>query len=68
MIELRVEEYCHTCPQFSPVSETKRVYPTDSLSVLTGPTISSTVVICEHAKVCQNIAKHIKKQLKESEG
>ncbi len=61
MIELKVENYCHSCPQFSPVADIKRVYPVGEDE----PMMMTTTVECEHAKLCRNITKHIKTQLQE---
>lgn len=54
MIELRVEPYCSQCKKFEPVSTTTGwTCAQDDVSVV------HTIVKCEHASICKEIASHI---------
>ena len=63
MIRLNVEEYCHTCNNFSPT------YEQPAVSYGGGQEFFRTdgIVTCEYRKMCLNIARHISKKTKEKE-
>lgn len=51
MIELKVEEYCHECPEFE--AETQKSY----LSADGKIAAVECVVVCEHAQKCRCIKR-----------
>ena len=68
MIKLKVEEYCHNCPDFeADVTKTDKVYAsnydwlTDSRVELTR---SDTIVTCAHANRCRAVKRYLEKQQK----
>ena len=70
MIELKVEEYCHDCKAFKPVSETveygkRYTYDMISMTEKVIPAHIQTTVKCEYAKRCAGIARYIRGELKE---
>lgn len=57
MIELKVEEYCHDCPDFEPdVHKDKYVDAEDNLY------LQRTTIRCEHAARCRAVKRYLEKQ------
>lgn len=56
MIVLKVEEYCHNCPDFKPRKEFECVNYSDGIPV----TFGDTLVMCKHADRCENIYERMK--------
>lgn len=68
MIKLKVEEYCHDCPDFeADVVKTDKVcvsnydWLTDSRVELTRV---ETIVTCSHANRCRAVKRYLEKQQK----
>lgn len=60
MIRIDVEEYCHTCLDFSPdVTTAKRKYSDDDEM-----TMGDTIVRCEHKRRCAGIRRHLEQCMK----
>ena len=59
MIRIEVEDYCHSCRDFSPdVTAATRNYAVDDISW------TDTVVRCEHAKKCAGLVRYLENQIK----
>lgn len=63
MIRVEVEEYCHSCLDFSPDVIMPRRYESldhpDKEFVL-----GDTIIHCEHRKRCANIKRYLERQAK----
>lgn len=60
MIHLQIEEYCHECPEFTPLKDT--TYRRDP----GGRTIAvDNPIYCGNFVKCMNIAKYLKQKLSE---
>lgn len=60
MIELRVEDYCHDCLDFSAdVKQPERLYAGDEVCA----TIGTTIVRCEYAKRCASIKRYLERRM-----
>ena len=57
MIELKVEEYCHGCPDFNPEALTDNMYAGSSRAD------SFTICVCKYRKRCAAIARMIEKKI-----
>ena len=60
MITLKVEEYCHNCPDFSAkvaVKEKEKVCEAENLKIR----VCETTVTCSHAKRCEGIKRYLDK-------
>lgn len=61
MIELKVEDYCHNCLDFSAdVKHPDRLYAGDEVCM----TFGNTVVRCEYAKRCASIKRYLEAKMK----
>ena len=60
MIRIDVEEYCHSCMDFSP----DVTPPIRSFSENGAVKQTDTIIQCEHRKRCANIERFLKQQLK----
>lgn len=60
MIELRIADYCHNCPEFEPDID-KYVFQG------TEPIVKTTVT-CEHHQRCESMLSYIKTQLTKENG
>lgn len=62
MIKLKVEEYCHTCPEFRPAiydRDITEVY--DGCGNIVGVAVNGDIVInCYFKSTCDNIRNHFK--------
>lgn len=58
MIELKVEDYCQECSDFSPMADTF-TYRASKVAV------NNTVVYCKNKKVCKRLYEHLKGENKE---
>lgn len=65
MIELKVEEYCHDCPDFEADvlkhGDTKGYYDFSGELVVTP---SYTIVYCAHANRCRAVKRYLEKKQK----
>lgn len=62
MIRLEVEDYCHSCLDFSPdVTKAERYYGDGE------PLLSDTIVKCEYRKRCNGIRRYLEKSMKDKE-
>lgn len=63
MIRLNVEEYCHTCNNFSPT------YDQPTICYGDGQEYHRTdgIITCEHRKICSNIVRYLSRKIKEKE-
>lgn len=62
MIELKVKEYCHNCPDFA----TKvSVREHDDGNMVNPAKFYDTTVTCSHAKRCEGIMRYLDKTLKD---
>ena len=61
MIELKVEEYCHSCTYFEAVSDIDILYTGEER------TAGRTVVRCINSEKCKEIHRHIERGLKNVE-
>ena len=58
MIELKVEDYCHGCPELVPdvdILQAEDFYANEQ--------VYSTRITCKHNRRCAAIARHIRKQI-----
>ncbi len=60
MIKLYVEDYCQTCPDFSPDIERTRVWAGTE-------NILNTNVFCSYKDRCEQIAKRFEKEVKDGD-
>ena len=66
MIKLRVEEYCHNCPNFSAKVTVKEEELCTGIDMNDPPVrICDTLVTCAHAKRCEGITRYLRKATKE---
>lgn len=59
MLELKVADYCHSCPYFEPVTKENALYNYD------GYRTGNTYIVCENDRKCENIAEYLEKKLAE---
>lgn len=63
MIQLEVEEYCHSCRDFSPdVSKVEHQIVGEE-----EPLRRDTIVKCEYRKRCAGIKRYLEKSMKDKE-
>ena len=62
MIKLCVEEYCHECPDFTPVVETHELEMFDATIEV------ATNVLCKFKKRCAAVERHLRKELSKGDG
>lgn len=60
MITLKVDEYCHNCPEFEP-SVDRTTMCSDDFFGNPSMVLTETVVTCEHKQRCQSIHAYIVK-------
>ena len=60
MIRIDVEDYCHSCCDFSP----DVIPPARSFSDNMAVKQTDTIVQCEHRKRCANIKRYLDQQMK----
>lgn len=61
MIELKVEPYCHNCPDFEPVT-----YPSHTL--LDGNEVRvDRVISCQQRNICRDKYEYIKSQMEKTD-
>ena len=59
MIEARIEEYCHDCPDFEvDVRSIVRRYDDDTIAKC------NHIIYCKHRNKCEAIKKHLEKENK----
>lgn len=58
MIRLKVEDYCHDCPNFNPVVKNRQDF--FNLGEQIVPTDQD--VVCENWNVCRRVAKYLKRK------
>lgn len=64
MIELKVEDYCHNCLDFSAdVKRPDRLYAADEVCAVIG----NTIIRCEYAKRCANIKRYLEQRMRDRE-
>ncbi len=56
MIELRIEDYCHTCPYFDEDVEHTSLYGYNR------PVLNETYIRCEHRRICDRIVNMMKEK------
>lgn len=62
MIRINVEEYCHSCLDFTPdVIEPTRTYSAGGEQVMQ----TDTIVQCKYRKRCSNMFRYLEHQTKE---
>lgn len=70
MITLKVEDYCHDCPDFEPDVE-KNSETLHRNDPFTGPfytetiTFHTTTIHCKHRYRCESVKEYMRKQLEE---
>lgn len=63
MIEIKVEEYCHGCPHFKPISDFHTfVGGTNAFDIYKR---THTVVTCANAELCKNLLTYLENEQKE---
>lgn len=58
MIELDIQDYCQSCPEFEAKVEQSNIYANGT------PYEMLTCIRCEHQSKCRNIKQHLEKKLK----
>ena len=61
MIELKVEPYCHNCPDFKPVT-----YPTHVVSDNNIVCVNTTIS-CQQRNICRDKYEYIKSQMEKTD-
>ena len=62
MIELKIEDYCQNCPEFTPELNTQS-YSKESFFEPVIETEYYHIVGCVHAERCKEITRHIQKEM-----
>ena len=62
MIELKVKEYCHNCPDFAAKVSVREH---DDGNMVNPTKFYDTTVTCSHAKRCEGIMRYLDKTLKD---
>lgn len=57
MIELRIEDYCHSCPYFDEEVEHTSLYANNYRS-----SSNNTYIRCEHRRICDRIVEMMKEK------
>lgn len=55
MIKLKVEDYCHSCRDFTPKTQGATIYYAGGIPVEQ----SNTIVVCRHAETCEEIRNRL---------
>lgn len=62
MIELRIKDYCHNCPEFEVRSDRILGSYVDNK-----PTHTDNIVYCKHANKCARIEEYLEKRTNEKQ-